>query len=144
MFEVKRGFFLKTRTFVYLCLEMRFFCGWLMGFLPYVATKCTANKKKKHPESLLIPGTDRHPFSQWNSGKKGHQNKFSRLLSTRALLVDFATSRSRAIEPVRRPAGNESQTEVKTKRQNHLRHANRLKKEKGMRIDSRKSQAGVI
>ena len=26
------------------------FCGWLMGFLPYVATKCTANKKKNHPE----------------------------------------------------------------------------------------------
>ena len=29
---------------------MRFFCGWLMGFLPYVATKCTVNKKKNHPE----------------------------------------------------------------------------------------------
>ena len=27
--------------------KMRFFCDWLIGFLPYVATKCTANKKKK-------------------------------------------------------------------------------------------------
>ena len=80
-----------------------------MGFLPYVATKCTANKKTTTQKSLLISGTDRHSFSQWNSDKKGHQNKFSRLSSTLALLVDFATSRSRAIEPVRRPAGNPKQ-----------------------------------
>ena len=57
-----------------LCLPMsgksEFFCGWLMGFLPYVATKCTANKKKTNQKSLLILGTDRHSFSQWNSGKK--------------------------------------------------------------------------
>ena len=53
VFEVKRGFFLKKRTFVYLCLEMRFFCGWLMGFLPYVATKCTANKKKTTQKVFL-------------------------------------------------------------------------------------------
>ena len=31
---------------IYLCLENADFCGWLMGFLPYVATKCTANNRR--------------------------------------------------------------------------------------------------
>ena len=110
MFEVKGGGVLSGKAD--LCIPMSgnaIFCGWLMGFLLYVATKCTANKKKTTQKSLLIPGTDRHSFSQWNSGKKGHQNKFSRLSSTSALLVDFASSRSSAVEPVRHPAGNPKQ-----------------------------------
>ena len=53
-----------------------------------------------------------------------------------ALLVDFASSRSRAIEPVASSGWN-PQTGVKTKRQNHLRRANKPKKKKGIRIDSR-------
>ena len=33
---------------------MRFFCGWQMGFLPYVATKCSANKKKNPPRIVFL------------------------------------------------------------------------------------------
>ena len=100
-------------------------------------------EKKNTQKSLLTPGTDRHSFSQWNSGKKGHQNNFSRLSSTPALLVDFASSRS---NQTCASSGWKSQTEVKTKRQNHLRHANNQKKKKKKRNENRspKSQAGVI
>ena len=34
-------------------------------------------EKKNTQKSRLMPGTDRHSFSQWNSGKKGYQNKLA-------------------------------------------------------------------
>ena len=145
MFEVKRGVLSGKAD---LCIPMSgnanfLICGWLMGLLPYGATKCTANKKKTTRKSLL-PGTKRHSLSQWNSVKK----------STRTTSADFRAHRRCLLILPRHDQGRSnlcvvrlfcsSQTEVKTKRQNHLRHANIPKKEKGMRIESRKSQAGVI
>ena len=83
MFEVKRGVFLEKRTFVYLCLEMRFFCGWLMGFLPYVATKCTANKKKNPKRVSLYQVQTDTLFHNGTAAKK----------ATRTSSADFRAHR---------------------------------------------------
>ena len=130
---------------------MPFFCGWLMGFLPYVATKCTANKKKNHPEksSYTRYQTDT-PFHNGTAAKKATRTSSADFRAhRRCLYVDFASIVTIKGDRTCASSGWKSQTDVKTKRQNHLRHASKPPpppppKKKGIRIDSRKSQAGVI
>ena len=122
---------------------MRFFCGWLMGFLPYVATKCTANKKKKHPEKssytryrqtlfFTIEQRQKRPPEQFPADFRAHQ---------RCLLILPRHDQGRSnLCVVQLEIPNRSKNDKA--HLNHLRHANKPKK-KGMRIDSRKSQAGV-
>ena len=144
-FRWKGGSLWKSGPLYAYVWKMRFFfaIGWWVSCMPYVATKCTANKKKNHPEKSFDTRYRQTFFSQWNSGKRGHQNKFSRLSSTRALLVDFASSRSRAIEPVALSSWK-SKTGVKTKRQNHLRHANRPKKKRNKNRSPKITSSGNL
>ena len=145
MFEVKRGFFLEKRTFVYLCMEMRFFfCGWLMGFLPYVATNCTADKKKNTQKGLLRQALFFAIFSQWNSGKLKK--------ATRTSSADFRSHRRCWLILPRHDQGRSNLCIVRLEIPNRSKNektkspstCKQTKKKKRIRIDFRKSQAGVI
>ena len=143
MFEVKRGVLLEKRTFVYLCLEMRFFLRLADGF-PAVrshCTKCTANKKKTTQKSLLIPGTDSTLFHNGTAAKK----------ATRTSSADFRAHRRGLLILPRHDQGRSNLCVVRLEIPNRSKNEKtkspstcKQNKKKAIRIDSRKSQAGVI
>ena len=113
-------------TYVWKC---EFFCGWLMGFLPYVTTKCTANKKKKNPtrKVFLYKVQTDTLFHNGTAAKK----------ATRTSSADFRAHRRCLLILPRHDQGQSNLCVVrleipnrrkKTKRQNHLRHENKPKK----------------
>ena len=83
MFEVKRGVLPGKAD---LCIPMSgnaIFCGWLMGFLPYVANKCTANKKKPPRKVFLYQVQTDTLFHNGTAAKK----------ATRTSSADFRAHR---------------------------------------------------
>ena len=123
---------------------MRFFCGWLMGFLPYVAIKCLVlPTRKKPPRKVFIYQVQTDSLFHIGTAAKK---------ATRTSSADFWAHRRCWLILPRHDQGRSNLCVVRLEIPNRSKNektrspstCKQTKMKEGIRIDPQKSQAGVI